>query len=93
MKRRPALTLIEVLVVIGIIAVMLGFLLSAVQNVREAAARISSTNNLRQIVLATHNYASAKNGRLPAVIGSQDNTLFLTIMPFIEQGNLYLISG
>ena len=94
---RRGYTLIEVLVVIAIIGVLVSLLMPAVQIAREAARRMSCTNNLRQVAIAAHHFHDAKGqfptgARLPVDMAgtpSGGTNLWVELLPFFEQDNLY----
>jgi prepilin-type N-terminal cleavage/methylation domain-containing protein len=94
--KRSGFTLIELLVVIAIIAILIGLLLPAVQKVREAAARMKSANNLKQLALAVHNYEGVI-GKIPGNAETMPNGVRVSahwlLLPFIEQSALHDISG
>lgn len=101
--RRRAFTLVELLVVIAIIGILIGLLLPAVQAAREAARRSQCTNNLKQLMLAFHNYHDQWNLFPPGLVtmgnwAATSNcpegqcgswTWGAYILPYCEQGSLY----
>jgi prepilin-type N-terminal cleavage/methylation domain-containing protein len=101
-EKRKGFTLIELLVVIAIIAILIGLLLPAVQKVREAAARLQSANNLKQMALAVHDYHDANSGMPPSYNANFNLTwngqfyegtggffgTFAQILPYVEQSAL-----
>ena len=84
-----AFTLVELLVVIAIIGVLIALLLPAIQAAREAARRSQCQNHLKQIGTAIHSFHSAYNALPPACIAQSRPTMWVLIMPFIEQAQLY----
>lgn len=93
-QSRRAVSLIELLLVIGLLAILIGLLLPAVQKVREVAAKVTSANNLKQISLACHQYTGDRDGVLPLEKhriqlrpGEVNTTVFTVLLPYIEANN------
>ena len=96
-SRREGATLIELLVVIGILGVLLGLLLPAVQKVRSAAARLSCANNMKQHGLALHMYHDTSLALPAGVSGRTAQYPYLgwqaRILPFVERNDLWRITA
>jgi prepilin-type N-terminal cleavage/methylation domain-containing protein/prepilin-type processing-associated H-X9-DG protein len=89
-------TLVELLVVIAIIGVLVALLLPAVQAAREAARRMSCSNNLKNFILAAHNYHGAKGQFCPsAELGGKSSeasvSMHILLLPYLEQSALHNI--
>jgi prepilin-type N-terminal cleavage/methylation domain-containing protein/prepilin-type processing-associated H-X9-DG protein len=100
--RRSAFTLIELLVVIAIIAILMALLLPAIQKVREAANKMLCANNVRQILIASHNFHNDYNRLPPGTLCGGRNVAYSAnissgpclgvlyfLLPYMEQDNLY----
>jgi prepilin-type processing-associated H-X9-DG protein len=92
-QRKPALTLVEILVVIGILGLLVALLLPATRSAREPARRNTCRNNLKQIGLALHNYAEAEGTLPPAyTVDAEGNRLHswrTLLLPYLEQSQLF----
>ncbi|HMF16570.1 MAG TPA: DUF1559 domain-containing protein [Gemmataceae bacterium] len=92
--KRSAFTMIEFLVILGILAFLFGLMLGFVASVGSASKQAQSINNLRQQVLALHNCHDAYKG-MPPIVGAfpaqakNQGTLFFYLLPFLEQDNLF----
>jgi competence protein ComGC len=89
MRVRSAFTIVELLVGIGIISVLIGLVLPAIQMARAAAMHGECMNKMKHILLATQSYATEKSGRLPIMNQGLDGSLYCLLLPYLEHGNYY----
>src|SRR5262249_28280438 len=96
-RKSRGFTLVELLVVITIVAVLIGLVLPAVQASRQAARRMSCTNNLRQLTIAAHRFHNdhgkfPTGARLPVYVGDRPTmgtNVWVELLRYFEQDNLY----
>jgi len=92
-QKRAGFSIFQLLVVLAILAMLVGFLVPAVQKVREAAARTQLSNNFKQVLLAMHS-AHDTNRKLPPATGTygglkSNQTISVHLLPYLEQAALY----
>lgn len=97
--RKRGISLIELIIVIGIMALLIGMLLPAIQAIREASVQAQSVNNLRQIILGVHQYAGEQNGEIKDIANSNDyarsvgffknKSIFVLIAPYTHHPNVW----
>src|SRR5262245_3442260 len=87
-NRRQGFTLLQLLVVMASFAILLGLLLPAIQKVREAASRMQSANNLKQIVLGVANYEAANNS-FPPGVDANNYSAAVYLLPYLEANNVF----
>jgi len=88
-KKRPGFTLFQLLVVVALLLLLLALLLPAVRKARDAAARMQSLNNIKQLNLGVHSYADTNAGRLPSGVDNNHFSATARLLPYIEQDNVY----
>jgi hypothetical protein len=87
--RRPAFSIFDLLIIIAIIGILIGLLLPAVSRVRMAANRAKSQNNIKQLAIAVHNYASTYDDKLPLAMDEKGYSIYVPLLPYVEQDALY----
>lgn len=90
-SQRPGITLLELIIVIGVLLLLAALLLPAVARVRIAAGRTQSINNLKQICLAVHNFHDVNKG-MPPITGKYNNvegSVLYHLLPYLEQDNVF----
>jgi competence protein ComGC len=96
-SRRAGLTLMELIIIMGVIGIIIGLMLPAVRKVREPAMRAKCQNNMKQLALAVHTYASIHGDRLPPAYGrmtmddrtTAGGSIYFWLLPYMEQDLLY----
>ncbi len=89
MRRRSAFTLFQLLTVLAILAFGFALFMPALAKARLSAARVQSANNIKQITLACHSYASVNKDDFPPGVDDNHFSASAKLLPYIEQNNVY----